>query len=121
MNKHLQQPASMGVSPELAQHSEQSSNPGKKQPSHGPTTQSTFKTDPNLHSQQQSSDSTEAKKQYHGATKKTPDNTEGEVEEMVDSQETLVPHPIPEALPLVAQLLSAERARIEEETMRKLE
>ncbi|KAG0369347.1 hypothetical protein BGX24_002444 [Mortierella sp. AD032] len=69
MNKHLQQPASMGTPP-TAHHSEQLSNPGKNLSSHGPTTQSTFKTDPNLHSQQQSSDSTEAKKQLHGSTKK---------------------------------------------------
>ncbi|KAF9134664.1 hypothetical protein BGW39_006253 [Mortierella sp. 14UC] len=69
MNKHLQQPASMGTPPG-AHRSEQLSNPGKNQPSHGPTTQSTFKTDPNLHHQQQSSDSTEAKKQ-HGNIKKT--------------------------------------------------
>jgi len=69
MNKHLQQPASMGTPPTPGHHSEQLSNPGKKQPTHGPTTQSTFKTDPNLHSQQHSSDSTKAKKQHHGATK----------------------------------------------------
>lgn len=68
MNKHLQQPA-IGTPPAPTHHSEQLSSPGKKQPSHGPTTQSTFKTDPNMHSQQQSSDSTEAKKQ-HGSTKK---------------------------------------------------
>ncbi|KAG0217266.1 hypothetical protein BGX33_011026 [Mortierella sp. NVP41] len=62
----------MGTPPASAHHSEQLSSPGKKQPSHGPTTQSTFKTNPNLHSQQQSSDSTEAKKQQQGTTKKTP-------------------------------------------------
>ncbi|KAF9290116.1 hypothetical protein BGZ88_007488 [Linnemannia elongata] len=70
MNKHLQQPASMGTPPE-PHHSEQLSSPGKKLPSHGPTTQSTFKTDPNLHNQQQSSDSTEAKKLHGGNIKKT--------------------------------------------------
>ncbi|KAF9215582.1 hypothetical protein BGZ59_000916 [Podila verticillata] len=58
----------MGTPPAPGHHSEQLSSPGKKHPSHGPTTQSTFKTDPNLHSQQ-SSDSTEAKKQHHGAKK----------------------------------------------------
>ncbi|KAG9073307.1 hypothetical protein KI688_001099 [Linnemannia hyalina] len=70
MNKHLQQPASMGTPPGTL-HSEQLSTPGKNLPSHGPTTQSTFKTDPNLHSQQQSSDTTEAKKLHHGNVKKT--------------------------------------------------
>ncbi|KAG0040057.1 hypothetical protein BGZ82_005528 [Podila clonocystis] len=68
MNKHLQQPASMGTPPNPAHHSEQSSSHGQKH-SHGPTTQSTFKTDPNLHSQQQSSDSTEAKNRHPGASK----------------------------------------------------
>ncbi|KAG0319508.1 hypothetical protein BGZ97_002030 [Linnemannia gamsii] len=66
MNKHLQQPASMGTPP-TAHHSEQLSSTGKNHPSHGPTTQSTFKTDPNLLSQQQ----TEAKKQQPGNIKKT--------------------------------------------------
>ncbi|KAF8927110.1 hypothetical protein BGZ47_002334 [Haplosporangium gracile] len=70
MNKHLQQPASMGTPPR-AHPSEQLSNPGKNHSSHGPTTQSTFKTDPNLHSQEQSSDTTEAKKQRHEDIKKT--------------------------------------------------
>ncbi|KAG0273546.1 hypothetical protein BGZ95_010661, partial [Linnemannia exigua] len=67
---HLQQPASMGTPPG-AHHSEQTSNPTKNHPSHGPTTQSTFKTDPNLQSQQQRSDSTEAKKLHHGNIKKS--------------------------------------------------
>ncbi|KAF9373637.1 hypothetical protein CPB97_000414, partial [Podila verticillata] len=70
MNKHLQQPASMGMPPASTHHSEQSSSPGKKQPSHGPTTQSTFKTDPNMHSQQ-SADSTEAQKLHQGAKKRS--------------------------------------------------
>ncbi|KAG0020384.1 hypothetical protein BGZ81_009362 [Podila clonocystis] len=69
MNKHLQQPASMGTPPKPAHHSEQLSSHGPKHPTHGPTTQSTFKTDPNLHSQQQRSDSTEAKNYHHGVSK----------------------------------------------------
>ncbi|KAG0324768.1 hypothetical protein BG000_002049, partial [Podila horticola] len=70
MNKHLQQPASMGTPP-TSTHPEQLSGAHKKQPSHGPTTQSTFKTNPNLDSQQQSSESTEDKKLHQGSTKKS--------------------------------------------------
>ncbi|KAG0292490.1 hypothetical protein BGZ96_004078 [Linnemannia gamsii] len=70
MNKHLQQPASMGTPP-TAHHSEQLSSSGKNHLSHGPTTQSTFKTDPNLHNLQQSSDSTESKKLHQGNIKKS--------------------------------------------------
>ncbi|KAF9563405.1 Breast cancer 2, early onset [Mortierella alpina] len=68
MNKHLQQPDSMAASPH---HPEQLSNPGKKHAAHGPTTQSTFKTDPNLHSQQHSSDNADAKKQHRNVSKKS--------------------------------------------------
>ncbi|KAF9957870.1 hypothetical protein BGZ70_009376, partial [Mortierella alpina] len=75
MNKHLQQPDSMGAPPTTGHHSEQLSGPGKKHAVHGPSTQSTFKTDPNLHSQQHSqqhgSINAEAKKQYHNAHKKS--------------------------------------------------
>ncbi|CAO3574739.1 unnamed protein product [Mortierella alpina] len=70
MNKHLQQPDSLSA-PTTGHHSEQSSGPGKKHPVHGPTTQSTFKTDPNLHSQQHSSEGAEAKKQHHSAHRNT--------------------------------------------------
>ncbi|KAF9933275.1 hypothetical protein BGZ67_004354 [Mortierella alpina] len=71
MNKHLQQPDSMGAHPTTGHHSEQSSSPGRKHAAHGPTMQSTFKTDPNAHSQQHGSENAEAKKQHHNANKKS--------------------------------------------------
>ncbi|KAG0197828.1 Breast cancer 2, early onset [Mortierella sp. GBA30] len=70
MNKHLQQPASMGTPP-TPHHPEQLSTPTKKQPTHGPTTQSIFKTSPNLQTQQSSDSSAEAKKHHHGFMKKS--------------------------------------------------
>ncbi|KAG9322095.1 hypothetical protein KVV02_005579 [Mortierella alpina] len=61
----------MGAHPTTGHHSEQSSSPGRKHAAHGPTMQSTFKTDPNAHSQQHGSENAEAKKQHHNANKKS--------------------------------------------------
>ncbi|KAG0254865.1 hypothetical protein BG011_005459 [Mortierella polycephala] len=73
MNKHLQQPASLGTPP-TSTHNEEQINRPKKHHTHGPTTQSTFKTNPAEQNQQQNSGVSEAtakNQQHHGTIKKT--------------------------------------------------
>ncbi|KAF9923175.1 hypothetical protein FBU30_006748 [Linnemannia zychae] len=72
MNKHLQQPASMGLTGAEEAQNEQLSNPPKHHHIHGASTQSTFKVDPNKNPNEQSSERIEAEKgRQHSTTKKT--------------------------------------------------
>ncbi|KAF9344061.1 hypothetical protein BGX26_004861, partial [Mortierella sp. AD094] len=69
MNKHLSQPASQGIPPDQLHRTEQTSNSTKKNPTHGASTQSIFKTNPNQQNQQQNTGSSvshaEVNKQHH--------------------------------------------------------
>ncbi|KAF9192223.1 hypothetical protein BGZ50_008741 [Haplosporangium sp. Z 11] len=75
MNKHLQQPASLGNPPTgTHENAEVAFSRPKRHTGHGPNTQSVFKNNPLEQNQQQNSASSEAdakKQQHHGAIKKT--------------------------------------------------